>query len=123
MWEDFKQFINQGNVLDLAVGIIIGAAFGNIISSLVDHIIMPLFGFILGGIDFSSLVFTFGDAEIGYGIFIQHILDFFIIAFSIFLFIRLISKYRKEKEEEPEEIDDQTQLLIEIRDLLKEQHK
>lgn len=121
MWEDFKQFVAQGNVLDLAVGIIIGAAFGNIVSSLVDQIIMPLVGIILGGIDFTSLRWTIGDAVIGYGIFIQHVVDFFIIAFSIFLFIRFISKIKKkEVEEKVKEMDEQTQLLTEIRDLLKE---
>lgn len=124
MWKDFKEFIAQGNVMDLAIGIIIGAAFGKIVSSLVDNVIMPLFGFILGGIDFSSLAITVGDANIEYGIFIQSIVDFLIIAFSIFLFIRLINKLKKQKEEETEEveveIDEQTELLKEIRDLLKE---
>lgn len=124
MWKDFKEFMAQGNVMDLAIGIIIGAAFGKIVSSLVDNVIMPLFGFILGGIDFSSLAITVGDANIEYGIFIQSIVDFLIIAFSIFLFIRLINKLKKQKEEETEEveveIDEQTELLKEIRDLLKE---
>ena len=124
MWKDFKEFIAQGNVMDLAIGIIIGAAFGKIVSSLVDNVIMPLFGFILGGIDFSSLAITVGDANIEYGIFIQSIVDFLIIAFSIFLFIRLTNKLKKQKEEETEEveveIDEQTELLKEIRDLLKE---
>lgn len=121
MWKDFKEFIAQGNVLDLAIGIMIGASFGNIVSSLVDNIMMPTVGLILGGIDFTSLQWKIGDSIIGYGIFIQHIVDFFIIAFSIFIFIRLISKVKKKKEMNEEEvvIDENTQLLIEIRDLLK----
>src|SRR5690625_2024773 len=103
MWKDFKEFIAQGNVLDLAVGIIIGAAFGQIVSSLVDNIIMPLIGIILGGVDFKGLQITIGNAHIEYGIFMQHILDFLIIAFSIFIFIRLINKLRRKLEVKEEE--------------------
>jgi len=122
MWKEFREFIARGNVLDLAVGIIIGAAFGAIVSSLVDNIIMPLIGLIMGGIDFTNLAFTVGDAEIGYGIFIQNIINFLVIAFSIFMFIRVINKFKKEKEEEViEEIDEQTEVLKEIRDLLKKE--
>lgn len=131
MWKDFKEFISRGNVLDLAVGIIIGAAFGSIVSSLVDNIIMPLVGMLVGGISFASLTFTFGDAEIEYGLFIQSIVDFVIIAFSIFIFIRIINSVRrKQAEEEAEveaeeeaEVDEQTELLTEIRDLLKQNNK
>ena len=121
MWQDFKEFASQGNVVDLAVAVIIGATFSNIVSSLVDDIIMPLVGLLLGGISFEGLQVTIGDATISYGIFIQNVVDFFIIAFSIFLFIRLLNRLRKQKEEEEaEEMDEQTELLTEIRDLLKQ---
>ncbi|BAM48231.1 MAG: large-conductance mechanosensitive channel protein MscL [Amphibacillus sp.] len=124
MLKDFKAFIARGNVLDLAVGIIIGAAFSSIVSSLVDNVIMPLIGLLMGGIDFSSLSIIVGDAVIEYGIFIQRVVDFLIIAFSIFLFIRVINSFKKKQaeteEEVVEEIDEQTKLLTEIRDLLKE---
>lgn len=121
MWQDFKDFASQGNVFDLAVAVIIGATFSNIVSSLVDDIIMPLVGLLLGGISFEGLQVTIGDATISYGIFIQNVVDFFIIAFSIFLFIRLLNRLRKQKEEEEaEEMDEQTELLTEIRDLLKQ---
>lgn len=123
MWKDFKAFIAKGNVLDLAVGIIIGAAFSSIVSSLVDNVIMPLIGLLMGGIDFSSLSITVGDAVIEYGLFIQTIIDFLIIAFSIFLFIRLINAFKRKQEEVEEEVveevNEQTALLTEIRDLLK----
>ncbi|SRR5690554_114516 len=124
MLKDFKAFIARGNVLDLAVGIIIGAAFSSIVSSLVDNVIMPLIGLLMGGIDFSSLSIIVGDAVIEYGIFIQRVVDFLIIAFSIFFFIRVINSFKKKQaeteEEVVEEIDEQTKLLTEIRDLLKE---
>ncbi|MDY0406415.1 large conductance mechanosensitive channel protein MscL [Virgibacillus sp. 179-BFC.A HS] len=123
MWKDFKAFINQGNVMDLAVGIIIGAAFGKIVSSLVDNIITPFLGILLKGINFSNLSYTFGNAEIKYGLFVQSVIDFFIISFSIFLFIRFLMKFKRKKEEEEvaEEPDSKEVLLTEIRDLLKEQ--
>ncbi|GIN19815.1 MAG TPA: large conductance mechanosensitive channel protein MscL [Bacillus bacterium] len=124
MWKDFKEFASQGNVMDLAVAVIIGGAFGKIVSSLVDNIIMPIIGLLLGGLSFEGLKFTIGDANIEYGVFIQNVVDFFIIALSIFLFIRLINSVRRkhdEEEEETEELDEQTKLLTEIRDLLKHQ--
>ncbi|MFA8437926.1 large conductance mechanosensitive channel protein MscL [Pueribacillus sp. YX66] len=117
MWQDFKEFASQGNVLDLAVAVIIGATFSNIVSSLVDDIMMPLVGLLLGGISFEGLKFSLGDATIKYGVFIQNVVDFVIIAFSIFLFIRLLNKFRKAQDEV--EINEQTELLTEIRDLLK----
>lgn len=125
MLKDFKEFIARGNVLDLAVGIIIGAAFSSIVSALVDNVIMPVIGLFMGGIDFSSLAYPVGDAVIEYGLFIQSIVDFLIIAFSIFIFIRLINSVKRKKETEveeeaAEEIDQQTVLLTEIRDLLKD---
>lgn len=121
MWQDFKEFIAQGNVFDLAVGIIIGAAFGEIVNSLVDHIIMPIVGLLLGGVDFTGLMIKVNDAEILYGMFIQNIVNFLIIAFSIFMVIRILNKLRRKEEEEEEEIDENVQLLSEIRDLLKKE--
>lgn len=120
MLKEFKEFIAQGNVLDLAIGIIIGAAFGEIVNSLVDNIIMPIVGLFMGGIDFTGLSIQIKDAEIAYGMFIQNVVSFFIIAFSIFLFVKLINKLRRKKDEEAEEeVDENIQLLSEIRDLLK----
>ncbi|GGB59839.1 large conductance mechanosensitive channel protein MscL [Virgibacillus dakarensis] len=123
MWKDFKAFIAQGNVMELAVAVVMGAAFGKIVSSLVDNIIMPLVGILLNGIDFSNLKLKVGEAKILYGEFIQSIVDFFIIALAIFLFIRLLSKFKRKKNEEVDEepaIDQKEELLKEIRDLLKE---
>ena len=122
MWKDFKEFAMQGNVLDLAVAVIIGAAFGQIVSSLVDDIITPILGILVGGIDFSGLAFTVGNANVTYGVFLQSIFNFLIISFSIFLFIRLLLKFKRKEEEEEEEVDPQEALLTEIRDLLKEQN-
>src|SRR5699024_11371010 len=90
MLKEFKEFIAQGNVLDLAIGIIIGAAFGEIVNSLVDNIIMPIVGLFMGGIDFTGLFVQIKDVEIAYGMFIQNVVSFFIIAFSIFLLFKLI---------------------------------
>lgn len=121
MWSEFKKFALKGNVLDLAVGVVIGGAFGKIVASLVADLIMPLVGLLLGGVDFSKLSITYGDAVIKYGAFLQTVVDFFIIAFSIFLFIRLISRFKKKEEvtESAPVIDAKEELLTEIRDLLK----
>ena len=122
LFAEFKQFISRGNVLDLAVGVIIGAAFGKIVSSLVDNIIMPLVGLAIGGIDFSGLSFKIKDATIAYGLFIQNVVDFLIVALCIFIFIKIINAFfRKKKEEEPAPLvkSDEAILLEEIRDLLK----
>ena len=122
MWSEFKKFAMKGNVIDLAVGVVIGAAFGKIVSSLVADIIMPLVGLLLGGINFSGLSFPVGDDVIKYGLFIQSVVDFFIIAFSIFMVIRVLNRFKK-KEEEAEvvpEVDKKEELLSEIRDLLRE---
>ncbi|WPZ19654.1 large conductance mechanosensitive channel protein MscL [Geobacillus subterraneus] len=127
MWNEFKKFAIRGNVIDLAVGVIIGGAFGKIVSSLVNDIIMPLVGLILGGIDFSSLSWKVGKAVVKYGSFIQTVVDFLIIAFSIFLFVKLINKLyeRVKKQEEVKEtaptLTKEEELLTEIRDLLKQQ--
>ncbi|MGN4423996.1 large conductance mechanosensitive channel protein MscL [Bacillus cereus group sp. MYBK30-1] len=126
MWNEFKKFAFKGNVVDLAVGVVIGAAFGKIVSSLVKDIITPLLGMIMGGVDFTDLKLTFGKSSIMYGNFIQTIFDFLIIAASIFVFIKvfntLTSKKEEEKEEEIPEPTKEEALLGEIRDLLKQQN-
>jgi len=122
MWNEFKKFALKGNVLDLAVGVIIGAAFGKIVSSLVDDILMPLFGLILGGIDFSQLELPLGDAVLKYGSFLQTVVDFLIVAFSIFLFIKGINRFKRREEAKPAAPpapSREEELLAEIRDLLK----
>ena len=125
MLKEFRDFINRGNVVDLAVAVIIGGAFGAIITSLVNDIIMPLIGVILGGLDFSSLSIQVGEAQILYGSFIQAIVYFLIIAFVLFLAVRGYNKLQKEEAEQtpppPPEPSPEEQLLAEIRDLLKEQ--
>ena len=120
----FKKFISRGNVVDMAVGVIIGGAFGKIVTSLVNDIVMPLIGLLIGGLNFSELSITIGEAKIAYGNFIQTIVDFLIIALCIFAIIRLFEKFKKKEEaksEEPAPVvkSDETVLLEEIRDLLK----
>ena len=126
MWKEFKEFAFKGNIFDLAIAVVIGAAFGQIVTSLVENIITPLIGLISGGIDFSKKAHTFPgtDTIIYYGAFIQSIIDFLIIAFSIFMVIRLLAKFKKKEVDEPEEtasIDAKEELLKEIRDVLKSQ--
>lgn len=118
---EFKKFISRGNVVDMAVGVIIGGAFGKIVTSLVNDILMPLIGTVLGGLNFSSLSITINDANIAYGAFIQSIVDFLIIAFCIFMMIKLFEKFKhkEEKLDEPIKKSDEVLLLEEIRDLLK----
>ena len=118
MWNDFKKFIARGNVLDLAVAVILGAAFGAIVSSLVDDIIMPLIGIVLGGIDFSGLAIEFGNATVTYGNFIQALINFLIIAFVIAWLVRLAERFQKKEEPAPPAITAEEQLLREIRDEL-----
>jgi large conductance mechanosensitive channel len=120
MLKEFKAFISRGNVIDLAVGVIIGGAFGKIVSSLVGDVIMPAIGILSGGVKFTELAFTIGDESIKYGQFIQSVVDFLIIALTIFLFVKLINKLRKPKAEAPKMPPREEQLLEEIRDLLKE---
>lgn len=120
---DFKKFISRGNVVDMAVGVIIGAAFGKIVTSLVNDMLMPVVGIFLGGVDFSTLSFTIGEAQVKYGAFIQTIIDFIIIAFTIFIVVKLFERLKR-KEETPAESAPPTPsqevvLLSEIRDLLK----
>ena len=125
---EFKEFAMKGNVMDMAVGVIIGGAFGKIVSSLVDDILMPIVGMITGNIDFTSLAFQIGDGEeaavLKYGNFIQNTVDFIIVAFCIFLMLKAINKMNRKKEE-PEAPaapagPTQEELLAEIRDLLKQ---
>ena len=125
MVKEFKKFISKGNVVDLAVGVVIGSAFGKIVSSLVDDIIMPLVGLIIGGIDFSGLSIKIKDASIQYGMFIQNVVDFLIVAFCIFMVIRAFNKITKkeEKKEEKPAKSEEVKLLEEIRDCLKKESK
>lgn len=121
--DGFKEFIAKGNVIDLAVGVIIGAAFGKIVSSVVDDILMPLIGILVGGVDFTSLSVKIGDAVITYGNFIQNVIDFLIIALCVYVMINAInkftSKFKKEEEKEESKKSAEVALLEEIRDLLK----
>ena len=124
MWKEFKTFISRGNVIDLAVAVVLGAAFGAIITSFVNDIIMPLIGILMGGINFTTLSIQVGEATIAYGNFIQAIINFLIIAFALFLVIRGINKMQKEEEAAPAPPPEPTaeeKLLTEIRDLLKQQ--
>ncbi|HAM1574032.1 large conductance mechanosensitive channel protein MscL [Listeria monocytogenes] len=125
MLVEFRDFALKGNVLDLAVAVVIGAAFGKIVSSLVDNIIMPLVGVLLGGLDFTDLSFKVGKSVIQYGAFIQSIVDFVIIAFAIFIFVKVLISFIKKKEQTVEEtpVPPTEEYLKEIRDLLKEQQK
>ncbi|HDR6316907.1 large conductance mechanosensitive channel protein MscL [Bacillus wiedmannii] len=124
MWNEFKKFALKGNVIDLAVGVVIGAAFGKIVSSLVKDIITPLIGLLMGGINFTGLKFTVGEASIKYGNFIQTIFDFLIVAFAIFVFVKVFNKMtlKREAEKKEEKATKEEVLLSEIRDLLKQQN-
>jgi len=122
MFKEFKAFVSRGNVIDLAVAVILGAAFGSIIKSLVDDIIMPLVGIILGGIDFTALTLQVGNATLTYGNFIQAIVNFLVVAFALFLIIRSVNKTQKQEAPAPPappEPSAEEKLLAEIRDLLK----
>ncbi len=131
MWKDFKEFAFKGNVIDMAVGVIIGGAFGKIVTSLVNDIMMPILGYFTSSMDFKHLKIQLGAEEtsaILYGSFIQNIVDFIIIALSVFFFIRIINKAKNrfEKNEETEEKVEEAKpsetelLLAEIRDILKQ---
>ena len=126
--KEFKEFISKGNVLDLAVAVVIGNAFNAIVTSLVNDVIMPLVGIIIGGIDFSNIKITVGSAELMVGNFIQMVVNFLIVAFTIFVVVKSFNKLQqkaKKKEEKKEEApkkSDDILLLEEIRDLLKK-HK
>lgn len=121
--KEFREFAMKGNVMDMAVGVIIGGAFGKIVSSLVDNILMPAISIFTVGLDFSTLSVKVKDATINYGMFIQNVIDFLIIAFCIFLMIKGMNKLNKKKEEEAApaapEPSSEEKLLTEIRDLMK----
>ena len=128
MLKEFKEFISKGNVIDLAVGVIIGGAFSSIVTSLVNNIFTPLIGLILGGLDFSNLSITFKNAHIMYGAFIQSCIDFLIVAACLFVVIKAMNKLsdlRKKEEAEvvAEEKSAELATLEEIRDLLKKKNK
>jgi len=118
--KEFREFAMKGNVVDLAVGVIIGAAFGKIVASLVGDVVMPLVGTLIGGIDFSSLAVQFRDAKIQYGKFLQTCLDFVIIAWAIFVAVKVINRLKREEPPAPAAPPRQEVLLEEIRDLLKQ---
>ena len=128
LFDEFKAFVMRGNVVDLAVGVIIGAAFGKIVTSLVNDIFMPIIGMIIGNVDFSSLEIKLGEpvegaeqAAIRYGAFIQEIVNFLIIALCVFVAIKVINKLQKKKEEAPAPAPEPTKeevLLTEVRDAL-----
>ena len=120
----FKKFISRGNVVDMAVGVIIGGAFGKIVTSLVNDIVMPAIGIAVGKINFAELSVKIGEAEIKYGAFIQSIIDFLIIAFCIFVVIEIFEKFKKKEEPKAPPApakSDEVLLLEEIRDLLKKE--
>jgi large conductance mechanosensitive channel len=127
MLKEFKNFAMRGNVVDMAVGIVIGAAFGKIVSSLVSDVIMPPIGLLLGGVDFSNLMIVIKEASgdipavaVKYGVFVNTVIDFVIIAFAIFLVVLGMNKMQKKKDEEaPPKPSNEEMLLAEIRDLLK----
>ena len=125
--KEFREFAMRGNVVDMAVGVIIGGAFGKIVSSLVSDIFMPVLGILTGGIDFKDMKFVLEQAQgdipavtLNYGMFIQNVVDFIIIAFAIFMMIKMINKVRKPEEKKPAGPTAEEKLLTEIRDLLKE---
>ncbi|MBA2711457.1 MAG: large conductance mechanosensitive channel protein MscL [Tatlockia sp.] len=117
---EFKQFAMRGNVMDLAVAVVIGAAFGKIVTSLVDGIVMPMIGILLGGINIAGKSFKIGATVVKWGSFFQSIIDFTIIALAIFAFIKFINILQRKREIEPVKLTMEQSLLVEIRDLLKE---
>ena len=126
MLNEFKAFLAKGNVLDLAVAVIIGGAFGAIVTSLVNDIIMPLIGLIIGGVNFASLAIQVGDASVNYGNFIQAIVNFLIVGWVIFMVVRTANNMKKKEEAAPAappEPSVEEKLLAEIRDLLKAQNQ
>lgn len=126
MLKEFKSFAMKGNVIDLAVGVIIGTAFGKIVSSFVTDVIMPPIGVLTGGVDFSKLVFVLKEAAgneaaitLNYGLFFNNVVDFLIISFSIFIAIKQLDRFKKKEEKKPSATPEDIKLLTEIRDLLK----
>lgn len=136
MLKEFKEFISRGNVLDLAVGVIIGSAFSGIVTSLVNNVLTPLIGMLFGGVDFTGLAIQLGEEQILYGAFIQTVFDFLITAFCLFIIVKFVNKInrnlkkmskkekaKEEKKEETPKKSDDIILLEEIRDLLKDNKK
>lgn len=124
MIKEFKEFIARGNVIDMAVGIIVGAAFTSIVKSLVNNLINPLIGIFVGRIDLSNLVLTVGDAQFKYGSFLNAIINFLIISFVVFLMVKAINAFRKKEDDKEKELaapSEEVQYLKEIVELLKEQ--
>ncbi|UYQ93137.1 large-conductance mechanosensitive channel protein MscL [Chitinophaga horti] len=124
-FKEFKEFATKGNVIDLAVGVVIGAAFGKIVNALVENIIMPLVGILIGGFDFKGWMIKVGSAEVKYGIFIQVFIEFIVIAFAIFLVIKTINRFKKKEEAAPAAPAGPTteeKLLMEIRDAIKQKN-
>lgn len=124
--KEFKEFISRGNVIDLAVGVIIGAAFGKIVTSLVNDVLMPLIGILFGGLDLTNLTFKLKDASINYGAFLQNVIDFLIVSACIFVLVKFVNKLtnlrkkeeiKEEKKEEPKK-SDEVLLLEEIKEEL-----
>ena len=130
--EEFKQFIERGNVIDLAVGVVIGSAFSKIVTSVVNDLLTPTFGIILGGLDFSNISLTVKDSTINFGLFLNNVIDFFIIAVCVFILVKFINKLTKKKEkveeikeevvEEPKKSNEEI-LLEEILNELKKNNK
>lgn len=129
MWKEFKDFAVKGDVLDLAIGVIIGGAFGKIVSSLVNDIIMPILGVLIGGLNFTELKVTIREGSnkipelsIKYGQFLQSVIDFLIISFSIFIFVKFINRFKKKQKEKEKTIAPSKEelLLADIRELLKD---
>lgn len=120
MLNEFRKFISRGNVLDLAVAVIIGGAFGAIVNSLVDDILMPIVGVVIGGIDFSGLSINVGQAQVLYGNFIQAIVNFLVIAAAMFFVMRTYNQLQKQEELDPPppKVSDEVKVLTEIRDIL-----
>ena len=135
MFKEFKKFISRGNVLDLAVGVIIGSAFSGIVTSLVNNIFTPLIGIVFGGVDFSGLSIPIGEEQILYGAFLQSVFDFLVTAVCLFIIVKVVNRFndnlqkinKKNKNEEEKVVEvkksDDIILLEEIRDLLKENNK
>ena len=119
MIKEFKDFIARGNVVDMAVGIIVGAAFTSIVKSLVNNLINPLIGIFVGKIDLSNLVWTVGDAQFT---FLNSVINFLIISFVVFLMVKAINRFRTKKDEEPAKPSEEVQYLKEITELLKEKN-
>jgi large conductance mechanosensitive channel len=117
---EFREFAIKGNVIDLAVAVVVGGAFGKIVSSLVEDIVMPSVGVLLGGLDFKNMAVQMGAAKIAYGKFLQTCLDFMIIAAAIFFAVKMINHFKRKEEAKAAVLPRQEQLLEEIRDLLKQ---